>query len=152
MWKAPRRAQARERTSLFLGLSTACSILSPPPASGRGAGGRGEKRSWGLHIRCPPSITWPQGGLEGVPQGGVAPPDPIHPLPPRLGNRRNPTARQRPRAEAARRPGERAGVPGMRRKLLQDIGGKRFKSAHHTVSRSFSDQDSPLKARPRQRL
>ena len=39
----------------------------------------------------------------------MAPPDPIHPLPPRLGNRRNPTARQRPRAEAARRPGERAG-------------------------------------------
>lgn len=51
------------------------------------------------------------GGLEGVPQGGVAPPSPIHPLPPRLGNRRNPTARQRPRAEAARRPGGRARVP-----------------------------------------
>ena len=70
MWKAPRRAQARERTSLFLGLSTACSILSPPLAS------RG-KRSWGLHILCPLPITWPRGRLEEVPQWGCGSPRPL---------------------------------------------------------------------------
>lgn len=97
---------------LFLGLSTAWLNPLPPPASRRGGMGRrvGVGTELGAAHPMSPAHHLAAGGLEGGSRRGVwLPQAPYIPFPPRLGNRRNPTARQRPRAEAARRPG---GGPG----------------------------------------
>lgn len=101
---APRKGAREGEDSPLLLPRAVQSPLSSLPTSSSGGNGAGA-----AHPKSPDHLgaRW----AEGVPEG-VWLPRPQHPHPPRLGNRNNPTARRRPRGEAARHPSGRAGVPG----------------------------------------